>query len=235
MKTGQDDHLTVVLNGNQIDQAHRKVDGREVWHHTGEHLQAELDTLLANATTVVDPNEFKRPNTYIVSARRAKVLFSLVTLPFTVFFHFFWRLFATAEISKSKNGVLEARIVLEERKTRHLLRSSQRPALWMSRLLRRVPPKAIQYLIKFVGKRVLVDPRNIKRLEEDLWFVVSNDRIGFASLGDDGKVRFVSAAPLFDALFKLKSNVPVSFDDIGNFSPGTELRMKTTLDRSGPL
>jgi hypothetical protein len=80
-KNGEDDHLAVELNGGSIDQVHRKVDGREVWHHTGESLQAELESALANATDSVDGNEFRALNTYIVSVKRIKLLSSVLALP----------------------------------------------------------------------------------------------------------------------------------------------------------
>lgn len=46
--------------------------------------------------------------------------------------------------------------------------------------------------------------------------VVPNERDRFAALDEDGKVRFVSAAPLFDALSRVKRNVPLSLDRIEN-------------------
>ncbi len=225
LKAGADDHVTVVMNGDRIDQAHRKVDGIELWHRSGEHLQAELDSLLANATTIVDPREFNQPNTFIVSASRVRLMFSVATLPFSVFFHMFWRLVATAEVSENESGTA-GRIVFEKRKIRHLVRSAQRPALWISRFLQKMPPKVFLQLIRFFAKRILVDPQDIERLEDDVWFVVSNDRIGLASTREDGKIQFLSAAPLFDALLKVQGSLPMSLDDLGHFGPGTEFRVR---------
>jgi hypothetical protein len=231
LKNGTDDHVTVVMNGDHIDQAHRKADGVELWRHTGEHLQAELDSLIANATTIVDTREFNQPETFVVSARRVKLMFSVASLPLSVFFHLFWRLVATVEVSESKDGKRVGRVIFEERKIRHLVRSAKRPAGLLSRLVRRLPPKVFLQSMRFIARRVLVDPKDTDRLEDDAWFVVSKDRIGLASTGDDGRIQFLSAAPLFNALLKVQSDLPVSLDDFGGLGAGTEFRVRTGPDR----
>jgi hypothetical protein len=225
-KTGKDDHVTVVMSGDRIDQAHRKADGVELWRHTGEHLQAELDSLIANATTVVDPREFNQPNTFVVSARRMKLMLSVASLPLLVSFHLFWRLVATVEVSERKDGMRVGRVMFEERKIRHLVRSAKRPAGLFSRLVRHLPPKVFLQSMRFLARRVLVDPKDVDRLEDDVWFVVSKDRIGLASTGDDGRVQFLSAAPLFDALLKVHGSLPMSLDDFGGLGAGTEFRVR---------
>jgi hypothetical protein len=227
LKKGTDDHVTVVMSGDRIDQAHRKADGIELWHHTGEHLQAELDSLIANATTIVDPREFKQPNTFVVSAKRVKLMFSVATLPLSVFFHLFWRLVATVEVSEGKDGNRVGRVMFEERKFRYLVRSAKRPAGLFSRFVRRLPPKVLLQPMRFLARRVLVDPKDVDRLEDDVWFVASNDRIGLASMRDDGKVQFLSVPPLLEGLLKVQGSLPMSLDDLGGFGAGTELRMRT--------
>jgi hypothetical protein len=225
-KTGKDDHVTVVMSGDRIDQAHRKADGVELWHHTGEHLEAELDSPVANATTVVDPREFSQPNTFVVSARRMKLLFSVATLPFSVFFHLFWRLVATVEVSERKDGKRVGRVMFEERKIRHLARSARRPAGLFSRFVIRLPPEVFLQPMRFLARRVLVDPKDVDRLEDDVWFVISKDRIGLASTGDDGRLQFLSIVPLFDALLKVQGSLPMSLDDFWGLGAGTELRVR---------
>jgi hypothetical protein len=226
LKTGTDDHVTVVMSGDRIDQAHRKADGIELWHHTGEHLQAELDSLIANASTVVDPREFNQPDTFVVSAKRVKLMFTVASLPLSVFFHLFWRLVATVEVSESEDGKRIGRVLFEERKIRHLVRSAKRPARLFSRFVRRLPPKVFLQSMRFLARRVLVDPKDVDRLENDVWFVASKDRIGLASTGDDGRVQFLSAAPLFDAFLKVQGSLPISLDDFGGLGAGTELRVR---------
>jgi hypothetical protein len=226
LKAGSDDHLTVVMNGGRIDQAHRRSDGVELWRHTGEHLQAELDSLIANATTVVDPREFSQPNAFVVSVRRVKLMFSVASLPLSVFFHLFWRLVATVEVSEGKGGRKVGRVKFEERKIRHLVRSAKRPVGLFSRFAGRLPPKVFLQPMRFLARRVLVDPKDVERLEDDVWFVASKDRIGLASTGDDGRVRFLSAAPLLDALLKAQRSLPMSMDDLGGFGTGTEFRFR---------
>ena len=224
-KMGKDDHLTVVMKGDSIDQAHRKVDGSEVWRHTGESLQAHLDSLLANATEAVDGSEFRTPNTYIVSVKRCKLLFSVVTLPFSVFMSFFWRLFASAQMSEDENGV-SARIIFDQRRIQHFIQSAQRPLSLLSRMTQKIPPKAFLKPMKFIAKRVLVNPQNVQNLKDDLLFVISEKRIGVISPSDGGKLQFTSVVPLFEAYARLNTSVPVSLDDIGDFGMGSEIRIK---------
>lgn len=224
-KIGKDDHITVVMNGDGIDQVHRKVDGSEVWHHTGESLQAELDCLLANATESLDGTEFKGPNTYIVSIRRAKLLFSVVTLPFSAFIRLFWRLFASAEISEDENGA-DVRIVFNQRRIRRFIMSAQLPLSLLSRIGRKMPPKVFLKPLRFVAKRILVNPQDVRNLNGDLLFVISEKRVGFISPADNGRVKFTSVVPLLAAYERLSANVPVTLDDISDFGTGSEIRMK---------
>lgn len=225
-KAGRDDHVTVVMSGDRIDQVHRKADGVELWRHTGEQLQAEVDSLIANATTVVDPREFSKPNTFAVSARRARVVFSVATLPLSVFFHLFWRLVATVELSRTKDGKKVGRVMFEERKIRHLVRSTRRPAWLLSRLVRRLPPSVLLQSIRFLARRILVNPEGVDGLADDVWLMVSKDRIGLASTEDDGRVRFLSLVPLFDALLKAQRSLPMTLDDLGGLGAGTEFRVR---------
>lgn len=224
-KMGRNDHPTVVMNGDRIDQAHRKIDGSEVWHHTGESLEAHLDSVLANATESVDVSEFREPNTFIVSVNRAKLLFLVVTLPISVFLRLFWRLFASAEMSEDENGV-NARIVFNQGRIQQFIKSAQSPLSLLSRIGQRIPPKAFLKPMKFVAKRILVNPQDIQKLEDDLLFVISEKRIGFISSSDDGKLKFTSVVPLLAAYQRLSTSVPVTLDDIDDFGTGSEIRMK---------
>ncbi len=224
-KIGEDDHVTVVMNGDRIDQAHRKVDGREVWHLTGEALQAHLDSLLANATEPVDGSEFVAPDTYIISIRRAKLLFSVVTLPFSVFLTFFWRLFAHIEKYEDENG-LDARIIFNQSRIQHLIQSAQLPLSLLSRIVQKVPPAAFLKPMTLIAKRVLVNPQKVQNLKDDMLFVISEKRVGFVSRSDDGDLKFTSVVPLLEAYERLNASVPVSLDDIGNFGAGSEIRVK---------
>ena len=224
-KMGEDDHVTVVMNGDRIDQAHRKVDGREVWHHTGEALQAHLDSLLANATEPADGSEFDAPDTYIISVKRAKLLFSVVTLPFSVFMTFFWRLFAHVEKSEDENRV-DARIIFNQSRIQHLIQSAQSPLSLLARLAQKIPPAALLKPMTLIAKRVLVSPQKVQNLNEDLLFVISEERVGFISRSDGGDLKFTSVVPLFEAYERLNTSVPVSLDDIGNFGTESEIRVK---------
>jgi hypothetical protein len=140
-KIGRDDHLTVVMKGERINQTHRKVDGTEVWRHTGEFLQAQLDSLLANATEAMDGKEFRAPNTYIVSVKRVKLLFSILTLPFSVFMRLFLRLFVSAEAYEDENGV-NGWVVFNQRGIKHFIQSVKSPLSLLSRMIQKIPPKA---------------------------------------------------------------------------------------------
>jgi hypothetical protein len=228
---GRDDHLTVVMNGDRIDQAHRKVDGSEVWHHTGESLQAHLDSLLANATESVDGSEFRAPNTYIVSIKRAKLLFSVVTLPFSVSMRLFWRLFASAEMSEDENGV-NARIVFNQRRIQQFIKGAQPSLSLFFRIGQRIPPKAFLRPMKFVAKRVLVNPQDIQNLKDDLLFIISEKRVGFISPSEGGKLMFTSVVPFLAAYERLSASVPVTLDDMSDFGTGSEIRMKGGRNRS---
>jgi len=224
-KSGEDDHLTVVMNGDRVDQAHRKVDGKEVWHHTGEALQAQLDSLLANATETVNCNEFQGPNTYIVSVKRVKLLFSIVTLPFSVFMTFFWRLIADVEMSEGENGV-KGRIAFKQRRILHLIQSAQPPLSLIARILQKVPPSVFLKPMKLVARRLLVNSQSLRNIKDDLLLVISEKRVGFISPGGDGKLRFTSVVPLFAAYERLNASVPVSLGDIEDLGMGSEIRIK---------
>ncbi|MGD0638608.1 MAG: hypothetical protein ABSA72_11285 [Nitrososphaerales archaeon] len=224
-KAGDDDHVTVVMNGDRIDQAHRKVDGREVWHHTGEALEAHLDSLLANATETVDGSEFVAPNTYIVSVKRAKLLFSVVTLPFSVFITIFWRLFAHVEKSEDENRV-DARVIFNQSRIQHLIQSAQAPLSLLARLAQKIPPAAFLKPMVLIAKRVLVNPQKVQNLNRDLLFVVSEKRVGFISRSDGGDLKFTSVVPLLEAYERLNTSSPVSLDDIGHFGTESEIRVK---------
>lgn len=225
-KIGKDDHLTVVMNGDRIDQAHRKVDGSEVWRHAGESLQAHLDSLLANATESVDESEFRAPNTLVVSVKRAQLLFSVGTLPFSIFMSLFWRLFVTADMSEDENGV-NGRIVFNERRIQRFIQSAQPPLSLFSRIIQRIPQRAVVTPMKFIAKRILVNPQKVQNSRDDLLFVISEKRIGFISPSDGDKLKFTSVVPIFAAYQRLNTSVPVSLDDIGDFGTGSEIRIKS--------
>jgi hypothetical protein len=230
-KKGEDDHLTVVLNGDSIDQVHRKADGTEVWHHTGESLQAQLDSMLANATESLDGSEFRAPNTYIVSVRRATILFSVLTLPFSIFMSLFGGLFGSAEISEDENGVA-ARIVFNQRRIQRFIRSAQLPLSLLSKIVQKIPQMVFLKPMKFMAKRILVNPQDIQNLKDDLLFVISEGRIGLISPSDSGRVKFTSVVPLLAAYERLSASVPVTLDDIGDFEIGSEIRMKGSRNPS---
>jgi len=224
-KIGRDDHLTVVMNGDRIDQAHRKVDGNEVWHHTGESFQANLDSVFANATELVDGSEFRAPNTYIVSVKRVKLLFSIVTLPFSVFMSLFWRMIASVQTSEDENSV-NARIVFNQRRIQRVVQSPRPPLSLLFRIIQKIPPKAFLKPMKFIAKRLLVNPQDIQNLNDDLLFVISEKHIGFISRRDGGKLRFTSVVPLIATYERLNASIPVTLDDIGDFGTGSEIRIK---------
>jgi hypothetical protein len=213
------------MNGDRIDQAHRKVDGREVWQHTGESLQAHLDSVLANATESVDRSEFRAPNTYIISVKRVKLLFLIVTLPLSVFVRLAWGLFASAEISEAENGV-SARIVFDQPGIRRFIQSAQPHLSLLCKIMQKIPPTAFLRSVKFIAKRVLVNPQNAQNLKDDLLFVISEKRIGFISPSEGSTLKFTSVVPLLAAYERLNASVPVSLDDIGDFETGSEIRIR---------
>jgi hypothetical protein len=100
----------------------------------------------------------------------------------------------------------------------------------LSRIIQKIPPKAFFEPMKFVAKRLLVNPQNIRNLKDDLLFVMSEKRIRFISPSDGGKLKFTSVLPLFAAYERLHASVPVTLDDIGDFWTGSEIRMKGSRD-----
>jgi hypothetical protein len=230
-KKGEDDHITVVLNGDSINQVHRKVDGREVWHHTGESLQAELDSVLANATESVNVNEFRTPKIYIVSVKRIKLLFSVLTLLVSLFMGLSWRLFASAEIAEYENAVT-ARITFSQHRIQRFIQSARLPLSLLSKVGFKIPPNALLKPLRFVVRWILVDSQDVPSLKGDLLFVVSEKHVGFISPGDGGKVKFTSVLPLFAAYERLSDSVPVTLDDIGDLGTGSEVRIKASCDQT---
>jgi hypothetical protein len=140
-----------------------------------------------------------------------------------------WRLFANAEISEDENGA-DARIVFNQRRIRRFIMSAQLPLSLLSRIGQKMPPRVFLKPLRFVAKRILVNPQDVRNPNDDLLFVISEKRIGFISPSDGGKLKFTSVLPLFAAYERLHASVPVTPDDIGDFWTSSEIRIKGSRD-----
>jgi hypothetical protein len=144
-----------------------------------------------------------------------------------------WRLFANAEISEDENGA-DARIIFNQRRIRRFIMSARLPLSLLSRIGQKMPPRVFLKPLRFVTKRILVNPQDIRNPNANLLFVISEKRIGFISPADSGRVKFTSVVPLLAAYERLSASVPVALDDISDFGTGSEIRLKSRRNPISP-
>jgi hypothetical protein len=204
---GIDDHVTVGLDDGEFSEAHRKVNGHEEWRMTPELFQAEVDAFVANNVKPIEFASLTKPGMNIVSINRLRVLSAIPQALVSLAMPFAWRLIATKETVRTASGQ-EVKVTLEQRKVRHLIAKSGFMGSVLVNLLKHLPPKVPVKVLELVGRFVTVSPQTSDRLEDDLFFVLSEDRVGLVWSSESGVLQYLPIAPLLDLFGRAERNLP---------------------------
>jgi hypothetical protein len=212
---GTDDHLTIGMNGDDFNQIHRKINGREDWRVTPEALEAEIDSFITNNTEIIDSSGLSAPGTYVVSLRRAQVLFSTVSGLASVPLRLFFPLFVAKEVTKTENGT-EVRATIEIGRITHIL-SRAEPKI--ARFFQVFGPSLFRVWVsiaKRTGRWMLIKSGPNMLNGEGIAFVLSESRIGLI-WENDGRMKYLSAESLMQVYERIERNQPFGkLLEIGN-------------------
>lgn len=204
---GEDDHLTMGTDGEEISQVHRTVNGREDWRLTSEAFQAEADSFLANNTISIEPSSIS-PDSHIISLDKANVAFSVLQSILLTALPLLIRLISTTKFKKTENCV-EGWIAIEPNKIRHLANSARIPLAIVFPILRRIAPIILPPLIRRMARHVLIPTRNLLSLGDDIAVIISNERIGIMWQNENCNLCFIPLAAIFEVFQRIERNQPL--------------------------
>lgn len=123
------------------------------------------------------------------------------------------------------NGI----IIFDERKAKHIIGKIRFPLLLFSHLFSWIPEYVFYKIFVIVGRRILIKPSDYRRLDDDIGFLISQQRIGILFL-DKGNLKFIHGDDPFKLYHQIESSLPFGkLSDIGNFGLGTTILSKVNL------
>jgi len=216
------DMVTLGLEDNgDLRLVHRSIGAAEVWRHTPQTLQAEVDSFLANNMSKIAWADLSGPKTYLLSIYRRGAVGSALFAPIEVPLMFL----ARHAVMRSNDEGTE--FTFDEKKAEHFAKSVARsPFALLLKALSRLPPRVWLTIGKRVFKFFVVNPQDRQAVEDDICLLVSPGRVGivFGSKGEEPS--FMPADSLTGLASRVEQSLPFGkFSPLsGSVGPGTSLR-----------
>lgn len=217
------DRVTVGLEENgDLRMVHGSIGPAEVWRHTPQTLEAEVDSFLANNLSRIAWADLSGPQTYLLSIYRRGAVASALFAPFEIPLMFI----ARHMVMRSNNDGSE--LVFERKKVEHFANSVRRsPLALLLKATSRLPPKVWLTVGRRIFKFFAVDPQDKRAVRDDICLLISPSRVGivFASEGEDPS--FITADSLMRLAGRVERSLPFGkLSAISNsMGPGTTFRV----------